>query len=229
MRCADAFWLPEHGTFALACLPGVAGLNGRRIERQVRSLKGQAAIALSLAIPVMVGAACLAADMLALYRGFARLQGADDTAVLAGAMYLPANPTLARSAALASAQMNGISESEIVYNHPASDGRSITMVIERSVPYHFARLLGLSQSLVTVKAVAGIRGSESAPAGLLPIGIRCDARSTTYQPTILKLAPRRGPALAGKLEAAGDGESATIGIRAAIMDHRHKRKEKTDI
>jgi hypothetical protein len=175
----------------------------------VRSLKGQAAIALSLAIPVMVGAACLAADMLALCRGFARLQHAADAAVLAGAMYLPANPTLARSAALASAQMNGISKSEIVYSHPASDGRSITMVIERSV--HFSRLLGLSQSLVTVKAVAGIRGSESAPAGLLPNGIRCDARSTTYQPTVLKLAPRRGPALAGKLEAAGDGESATIG------------------
>src|ERR1700730_4969578 len=180
----------RHGTFALAYCPGYR-VQPTKDRRAVRSLKGQAAIALSLAIPVMVGAACLAADMLALYRGFARLQGAADTAVLAGAMYLPANPTLARSAALASAQMNGISKSEIVYSHPASDGRSITMVIERSVPYHFARLLGLSQSLVTVKAVAGIRGSESAPAGLLPIGIQCDARYTTSQPAVLKLAPRR--------------------------------------
>jgi hypothetical protein len=162
----------------------------------VRFLRGQAAIALSLAIPITVGAACLAADMWALYRGFARVQHAADAAVLAGAVYLPANPKLARNAARRTAQMNGISDSEIVYNQPASDGRSITIVVERSVPYHFARLLGLSRSLVTVKAVAGISGSESA-AGLLPIGIQYGARYTTYQPTVLKLAPRRGTALAG--------------------------------
>jgi hypothetical protein len=137
----------------------------------------------------MVGAACLVADMWALYCGHARLQHAADAAVLAGAMYLP-NPQLARSAARSSAQMNGISESEIVYNHPASDGRSITMVVERSVPYHLARLLGLSQSLITVKALAGISDSKSA-SGLLPIGVQCGARYTAHQPMVLKLAPRR--------------------------------------
>jgi hypothetical protein len=136
----------------------------------------------------MVGAACLVADMWALYCGHARLQHAADAAVLAGAMYLP-NPQLARSAARSSAQMNGISESEIVYNHPASDGRSITMVVERSVPYHLARLLGLSQSLITVKALAGISDSKSA-SGLLPIGVQCGARYTTHQPIVLK-PPRR--------------------------------------
>jgi hypothetical protein len=134
--------------------------------------------------------------MWALYRGFARLQHAADAAVLAGAVYLPTNPKLARSAARSSAQMNGISESEIVYNQPASDGRSLTIVVERSVPYQFTRLFGLSQSLVTVKAVAGMSGSESA-SGLLPIGIQYGARYARYQPTELKLAPRRGTALAG--------------------------------
>ena len=146
----------------------------------------------------MVGAACLVADMWALYRGHARLQHAADAAVLAGAMYLPANPQLARSAARSNAEMNGISESEIVYNHPASDGRSITMVVERSVPYHLARLLGLSQSLVTVKARARISDSESA-SGLLPIGVHCGARYTAHQPMVLKLAPRR--ALEGNINA----------------------------
>jgi hypothetical protein len=116
--------------------------------------------------------------MWVLHRGLARLQHAADAAVLAGAAYLPANPQLARSAARSSAQMDGISESEIVYNHSASDGCSITMVVERRMPYHFARLLGLSQSLVTVKAIAGISDSESA-SGLLPIGFRYRARPSS--------------------------------------------------
>ena len=75
-----------------------------------------------------------------------------------------------RLAARSKARMSGIREDEIVYSRPASDRRSITMVVERRVPYRFARLLGLSQSLVTVKAMAATRSSRSA-AGLLPIAI----------------------------------------------------------
>jgi|SRR5579872_3112980 len=135
----------------------------------MRFLRGQAAIALTLAIPMVVGATCIAADMRALYRTSARLQLATDAAVLCGAAYLPANPALAEIAARNKARMNGIREGEIVYSRPASDRRSITMVVERKVPYRFARLLGLSQSLVTVKAMAATRPSRSA-AGLVPIG-----------------------------------------------------------
>jgi hypothetical protein len=150
--------------------------------------------------------------MWALCRGFARLQHTADAAVLAGAVYLPANPKLARVEVRRSAQMNGISESEIVYNQPASDGHSITIVVERSVPYHFARLLGLSHSVVTVKAVAGISGRESA-AGLLPIGIQYDAGYNRYQPTVLKLAPRRGTALAGNWKPLAIGECSNYDPR----------------
>ena len=127
----------------------------------MKFLRGQAAIALSLAIPMMVGAACIGADMWALYLSSVRLQQAADAAVLSGAVYLPANPALAQSAARSKARMNGIHESEIVYNRPVSDGKSITMVVERKVPYRFARLFGLSQSLVTVRAVAAIGSSKS--------------------------------------------------------------------
>jgi len=135
----------------------------------VSFLRGQAAIALSLAIPMIMGAACIGADMWALYLSSTRLQQAADAAVMSGAAYLPTNPSLAQSVARSEAQMNGIRESEIVYNRPASDGRSITMVVERNVPYRFARLFGLSQSLVTVKAVAIAAPFHSAT-GLLPIG-----------------------------------------------------------
>jgi hypothetical protein len=140
---------------------------------------------------MMVGAACIGADMWALYLSSARLQQAADAAVLSAASYLPANPALAQNVARSKAQMKGISESEIVYNRPAADGRSITMVVERNVPYRFARLLGLSQSLVTVKAVASTDSSHSA-AGLLPIGVQCDAHCAAYQSITLRLAPTRG-------------------------------------
>jgi Putative Flp pilus-assembly TadE/G-like len=157
----------------------------------VSFLRGQAAIALSLAIPMIVGAACIGADMWALYLSSTRLQQAADAAVMSGAAYLPTNPALAQSVARSEAQMNGIRQSEIVYNRPASDGRSITMVVERNVPYRFARLFGVSQSLVTVKAVAIAAPSHSA-AGLLPIGIHCDAHRATYRAIVLRLAPARG-------------------------------------
>jgi hypothetical protein len=145
---------------------------------------------------MMVGAACIGADTWALYLSSARLQQAADAAVLCGAVYLPANPALAERAARSKARMNGIRENEIIYNRPASDGRSITMMVERNVPCRFARLLGLSRSLVTVKAVAEIGSSQSA--GVLPIGLRYDAHHTAYQPVELKLAPPRG--------SGGDGE-----------------------
>lgn len=139
----------------------------------MKFLRGQAAIALSLAIPIMVGAACIGADMRALYLSSARLQQAADAAVLCGAAYLPANPALAQRVALEKAQMNGIRTNEVVYNRSASDGRSITMVVERKVPYRFTRLLGLSQSLVTVRAIANTGRAHSA-ARLVPISTHHD-------------------------------------------------------
>ncbi len=89
--------------------------------------------------------------------------------------------------------MNGIRENEIIYDRPASDRRSITMVVERNVPYRFTRLFGLSQSLVIVQAVAGISSFQSA-SGVLPIGIQYDAHYAVYQKTVLKFAPLRSAA-----------------------------------
>jgi len=132
---------------------------------------GQTALALSMALPVMVGAARIGADSWALHLSAVRLQTLADEAVLTGAAYLPANPLIAERAALTKALMTGIGENEIVYNRPAADSRSITMVVERNVPYRFTRLFGLSQGQVIVKAVAACGRPDSA-AGLVPIGIQ---------------------------------------------------------
>ena len=153
--------------------------------RRMRFLRGQAAIALSLAIPMIVGAACIGADMRALHCSSVRLQQAANAAVLSGAAYLPTNPALADSAARHKARLEGIDQNEIIYERPASDCRSITIVVERKVPYRFARLLGLSPSLVIVKAVARISSFQSA-CGVLPIGIQF-SHYAVYRPIVLKV------------------------------------------
>jgi hypothetical protein len=134
--------------------------------------------------------------MWALYLSSSRLQRAADAAVLSGALYLPANPALAQNVARSHAEMNGIRENEIVYSRSASDGRSITMVVERVAPYRFTRLFGLSQSLLTVKAVAATRAHPST-VGLLPIGIQYDPHYTAHRAVVLNLASVRAPALPG--------------------------------
>jgi Flp pilus assembly protein TadG len=133
----------------------------------MKFLRGQTSIALTLAIPLMVGAACIVAEMRAMYLSSVRLQRVADAAVLSGAIYLPKSPGRARTEARNTARMGGIRESEIIYDDAASDGKSITMVVAREVPYQFARIFGLSQSLITVKAVAGI--SSLSISGTLPV------------------------------------------------------------
>jgi hypothetical protein len=77
-----------------------------------------------------------------------------DSAVLAGANYLPDNPTKAASTALQLAQINGLTSSEVTSNTVAADDLSITMQAHRTVPYIFAKVLGLTSGTVSVSASA---------------------------------------------------------------------------
>jgi hypothetical protein len=160
--------------------------------------RAQAALALSMALPVIVGAACIGADSWALHCSAVRLQALADKAVLTGAAYLPANPVTAERVALSKALTAGIGENEIVYNRPAADGRSITMVVERNIPYRFTRLFGLSQGQVIVKAVAACGRLDSA-AGLVPIGIQYSdvIGHQAHRVIVLQLAPAERLATAG--------------------------------
>jgi hypothetical protein len=152
-------------------------LGSDEMAKQWRFLPGQAALALTLAAPMVLGAVCIGADMQAVYSSSVHLQKTANSAVLSGAVYLPADPALAESAARSRAQIDGISEDEIIYDRPAADARSITMIIERKVPYPFLRLFCRHQGLVTVKAVAGIRPFQSG-SGVLPIAFHGDAHSS---------------------------------------------------
>ena len=119
-----------------------------------RNNKGQVAVMMSLAIVVLLGAVGLGTDVAVQYYNWVQLQKAVDSAVLAGANYLPDNPTKAASTALQLAQTNGLTAGEITANTVAADDLSITMQAQRTVPYFFGKVLGLASGTVSATASA---------------------------------------------------------------------------
>jgi Flp pilus assembly protein TadG len=164
-----------------------------------RSGRGQIVVLVSLVLPVLLGAIALGTDVAIFYFNWAQLQKAADAAVIAGANYLPSNPSLAQQTTDQYAEMNGIASSEIVATTVASDNLSIQIQAKRTVPYYFARVLGLSTGAVAVKATAGLQASNSA-SGLVPIGLQYNTPLTTYQTVTLKLAPAQGSVGPGNWE-----------------------------
>ncbi len=166
---------------------------------KTRRCKGQVAVILALALPALIGAVALGTDVAIFYFNWVELQKAADSAVLAGATFLPATPSVAVSTAQNYAEINGIQNSEIVYVQVASDDLSIAMKLQRTVPYYFARVLGLTSGIVAVSAVAGIEASNSAN-GLVPIGLQYGTSLTPYEQITLKLAPAQGSVGPGNWE-----------------------------
>jgi hypothetical protein len=117
--------------------------------------RGQTAVLIALVIPVLVGATALGTDIAVEYYNWVQMQKSADAAVLAGANYLPDNPTTAVTAAQQFAQSNGVKASEITSTTVGALNQSITMQMQRTVPYYFAKVLGLSSGTITVSAQAG--------------------------------------------------------------------------
>lgn len=118
--------------------------------------RGQIAIILMLTIPALVGAVAIATDFAILYSDCARAQQAADAAVLAGARYLPSNPSSAIRIARTCAALNGVKPDEIVSTNVGTDQLSITISISRSVPYLFSKVFGTAKGRVGVVATARI-------------------------------------------------------------------------
>lgn len=146
-------------------------------------LPGQIAVIMTLVIAVLLGAMALGADVGVFYYNWMQLQKAADSAALAGANYLTGVPATTNNAQVVStanqyAQLNGVKSGEIVSTTVAGDALSVTISLQRNVPYYFARLLGMSQGTVAARATAGINNTIS-PLGLLPIGLPCTAKDST--------------------------------------------------
>ena len=102
----------------------------------------------------LIGVSALGTDVAVQYFNWVQLQKATDAGVLAGANYLPDNPAQAIATAEQLAEQNGVASSEISSTTVAGDDMSITMQVQRRVPYYFARALGLTSGSVVVQASA---------------------------------------------------------------------------
>jgi Flp pilus assembly protein TadG len=172
--------------------------------------RGQIIVLLTFLLPVVVGTMALAVDIGVFYFEWAQLQKAADAAAVAGANYLPQNPTQAISAANSYAELNGVAAGEITSTTVGSKNQTITIKLAREVRYHFAAVLGLTQSPVQVAATGGIVTAGSA-SGVLPVGI--DSRTSyTYGTPITLLQGDSakgtwGPGNWGALSLGGSGAS----------------------
>ncbi len=116
--------------------------------------KGQTMVIIALVMPALLGAIALGTDVAIFYFNWVQLQKAADAGVLAGANYLPDNPTQATNTANAYAENDGAAASEIQSTTVSPDDLTISMTLKRTVPYYFAKVLGLSNGTVSVSASA---------------------------------------------------------------------------
>ncbi|MGH7949897.1 MAG: TadG family pilus assembly protein [Candidatus Binataceae bacterium] len=114
----------------------------------------------------------LSADVSVFYWQWSLLQKAADAAALAGAHYLPGKPDVAATEAGNYAGFNGVSAGEITSIEFANGNTEITVTLTRTVPYYFARVLGLTEAPVTVVASAAVQNAEGAR-GIVPLGVNC--------------------------------------------------------
>ncbi len=119
-----------------------------------RKCSGQTVVTLALILPALLGAMALGTDVTIFYFNWVQLQKAADSAALAGANYLPDNPTQAQATARLLAQNNGVKASEIISTTVSADALSVSIKLQRTVPYFVARVLGLTSGLVTTAATA---------------------------------------------------------------------------
>jgi len=112
-------------------------------------------VVLTLVLAALVGTVALATDVGLLYLHWARLQRGVDSAALAGAGYLPADPGRARQTAIVYAEANGIRDSELA-GAPviAPDGSTITVTARIGGVRGVLRAVGLYAGSAAASATA---------------------------------------------------------------------------
>ena len=125
-----------------------ASAPGARVEAR-RAERGQALVMFILMSVVMIGAVAIVTDISWVWYGQQRMQRAADAAALAGAVYLPGDPTTAYASARAEARKNGFTDgSGGVTVTPVRDplnSRRIIVTINGPIGSFFARALGITQ------------------------------------------------------------------------------------
>jgi Flp pilus assembly protein TadG len=148
---------------------------------------GQVSVVFALAAVTLCAVMALGADVGVLYYNWVQLQKAADAAALAGAQVLGQDPndptsttaTLATTTAQTYATNNGISANDTVTATPQSSNHEMAVAIQRTVPYSFARTLGLTDGYVKVAAVAKIPTAVSTVNGGPNSPISCGGTACT--------------------------------------------------
>lgn len=155
----------------------------RRVsESQRKRSRGQVLVLVAVAIFAIVGALALCTDIAVFYFNWSQLRKEADAAALAGASYLPTNPSKATATAVSYVGLNG--QAGDLNGQPTAGNlgfnglpnTSITVQLARPVPYYFGRVFGLLQSPVGVFATAAVQPISSA-SGWIPIGMQCNSPS----------------------------------------------------
>lgn len=173
-----------------------------------RKESGQIVVLYAIVVVAMLGAVAMGTDVAVMYMNWENLQKSVDAAALAGANYLyDVDPTAATTAATNYAESNGVTGQELSVS-VASDRSSITVSAQKTVPYYFARVLGLTSQLEQVSATAssqtsspscvglcnpdgtpqnttGAYGTTTGQYGLLPVGLQYNTAYSENQPITL--------------------------------------------
>jgi len=124
-----------------------------------RYRRGQTGVILTLVVPAVIAAIAFGTDLAVLYMNWSRLQVGTDTAVIAGALYLPGNPGEAIRTAKDYARICGISANEIIDTEIGPDHTTISMKVARKVTL-VTRFLGVGQGNVAANSTATIHSVE---------------------------------------------------------------------
>jgi Flp pilus assembly protein TadG len=114
-------------------------------------------VIMALVSVTLVGAMALGTDVAVLYYNWMQLQKAADAAALAGADYLPkyGADAAAKNATTYLAD-NGVASPDTFSATPQAGNTQMLVTASRTVPYYFARVLGLTSGTVSVTALATI-------------------------------------------------------------------------
>ncbi len=151
----------------------------RRAEHRKRYSSGQSLVVFSFAVATLIGAMALGADVAVFYYNWVQLQKAADASALAGASYLPSDVVTAESTAEQYARTNGVIGSDIYSAQPINNDTEMEVTVQRTVPYYFARVLGLTSAPVSVTAIA----EGSGPTGTVNCGPDCQVAGATGSAT----------------------------------------------
>jgi hypothetical protein len=109
-------------------------------------------------IPALIAAIAFGTDLALLYMNWTRLQVGTDTAVMAGAAYLPGNPAAAIRTAKDYARICGITNDEIIATEIGPDRTTISMTVTRKVTL-LTRFLGLGLGNVAANSTATVHSA----------------------------------------------------------------------